>query len=37
MNALTMIGLALVAGGFVLLAVRFAPRVRRRFSWPLIS
>jgi carboxypeptidase family protein len=32
MNTLVLIGLALVVAGFVLLAVRFAPRVRRQFA-----
>jgi Carboxypeptidase regulatory-like domain len=32
MNALVLIGLALVAAGLVLLGVRFAPRVRRQFA-----
>ncbi|WP_343944756.1 hypothetical protein, partial [Pseudonocardia zijingensis] len=32
MNTLVLIGLALVAAGFVLLAVRLAPRVRRQFA-----
>jgi hypothetical protein len=32
MNTLVLIGLALVVAGFVLLAMRFAPRVRRQFA-----
>jgi hypothetical protein len=32
MNTLVLIGLVLVLAGFVLLAMRFAPRVRRQFS-----
>jgi Carboxypeptidase regulatory-like domain len=32
MNTLVLIGLALVVAGLVLLAVRFAPRVRRQFA-----
>src|SRR5690606_28014942 len=32
MNTLVLIGLALIAVGLVLLAVRFAPRVRRQFA-----
>ncbi|GAA5132189.1 carboxypeptidase regulatory-like domain-containing protein [Pseudonocardia adelaidensis] len=32
MNTLVLIGLALVVAGFVLLAVRFVPRVRRQFA-----
>jgi hypothetical protein len=34
MNALVLIGLVLITAGLVLLAVRFAPRVRRQFAAP---
>jgi Carboxypeptidase regulatory-like domain len=34
MNALVLIGLVLIAAGLVLLAMRFAPRVRRQFAAP---